>query len=83
MQMGIDINVYVDGLSEPLAIRRQEDVDAEGTLVANHVQPILDAAMTELGAEAPLDLGDGVIVVKPWRIVAVEYTVFDCSRDDD
>jgi hypothetical protein len=85
MKMGLDVTVHVSGAVEPLIVRYTDDVDAEGTMVAKYVHPILDAARVarpnSFGDCELLDLGDGVIITDPARIVALEYAAFDWSDD--
>ena len=84
MRMGLDVTIYVVGASEPLTVRYIDDVDAEGTMVAKYVHPILDAARRDILSFDfdALDLGEGVIITDPSRIAALEYTAFDWSDDD-
>jgi hypothetical protein len=83
MKMGLDVTVHVSGAVEPLIVRYTDDVDAEGTMVETYVAPIIEAARRDILSFdfEPLDLGEGVIILDPARIVALEYTAFDWSDD--
>ena len=73
MKMSIDVCLYIDGVREPIEAAFDDDVDAEGTMYAQYIQPIVDMALDEM-TPVPLEFGRYTIV-KPWRIVAIEHAV--------
>jgi hypothetical protein len=73
MKMLARVYLYVDGCESALFHAFEDDVDAEGTMYAKYIQPIVDRALDDM-TPVPLEFGRYTIV-KPWRIVAFEYTV--------
>lgn len=73
MKMQIGVYLYIDGCESPLCHSFDDDVDAEGTMYAKYVQPIVDVALDDM-TPVPLEFGRYTIV-KPWRIVAIYHVV--------
>jgi hypothetical protein len=73
MKMWLGVNIYVDGVNDPIHTSFEDNVDAEGTMVAKYVQPIIDRALEDFDS-GPLDFRQ-TTVIKPWRIVAIQHEV--------
>lgn len=84
MKMRIDIVLHLVGITEALWASYTDDVDAEGTMVAKYVRPLVDAATDDGvsmldGDGEPLEHGHHIIA-QPWRIAAITYS---CAAVED
>lgn len=78
MKMKIDVVLHIVGCTLPLTASYTDDVDAEGTMVAKYVRPLVDVATLDADVE-PIEHGPHIIA-QPWRIAAITYS---CTAVED
>jgi chloramphenicol 3-O-phosphotransferase len=82
MKMAITIDLYIEGLPDdlqPLSHTYEDDVDAEGTMVAKYFEPLVDEAMRDWEQDR-VWLGN-VLILRPESIIAAHYRVGELGVD--
>jgi hypothetical protein len=80
MKLAITIDLYIEGLPDdlqPLSHTYEDDVDAEGTMVAKYFVPLVDEAKRG----DPVCLGDNLWILRPESIIAAHYRVGELGVD--
>ena len=79
MKLAITIDLYIEGMPDdlqPLSHTYEDDVDAEGTMVAKYFDPLVDEA--KRGDPVWLD---NVLILRSDSIIAAHYKVSELGVD--
>jgi hypothetical protein len=76
MKMRLEVSVFLEGCCEALWAQFDDDVDAEGTMIAKYVAPIRSSSFDIM----PYEFGE-YLITRPQKVIAIYHHAFALDKE--